>query len=185
MSSREHATGLLQRVSERSDSAADELLALVYGDLRRIAASYLKNERPDHTLQPTALIHELYLRLSRRRGIQARDRREFLGQATVMIRRLLVDHARRRNAAKRGGGLVAPNDDLGGASIPAPEPCVLALHQSLHRLRELDPDQARVVELRYFVGLSVDEIADALDKSPRTVARLWASARAWLYRELT
>lgn len=174
---------LLAEWNGGDEAALDELVPLVVDELRAIARRHLAGERAGHTLQPTAVVNELYLRLSRRRAIRARDRRDFLGQAAVMIRRLLVDHARRKRALKRGGP--DPPRQGEGLGVQPPSDGVVALHQALDRLAELDPEQARVVELRHFLGLTVEEAAEALDRSPRTVARLWLSARAWLFQELS
>jgi RNA polymerase sigma factor (TIGR02999 family) len=169
--------------------ASDEaLLAAVYAELHRQAARAMRREAGDHTLQPTALVHEAYLRLVDQRRVEWRNRAHFFGIAAQMMRRILVDHARSRDAAKRGGGAVPVtltdvDAAAGGTSDDAVE--VLALHDALERLAALDPDQARVVELRYFGGMSIEETAEAMSISPATVKREWAVARAWLKRELS
>ena len=160
--------------------------ALVYDELRRLAASALRHERPDHTLQPTALVHEAYLRLADEPMRRWENRSHFLAVAARAMRRILVDHARKHNAVKRGSGGVCLNlDDLAHAA-PAAEDAVdlVALDDALRRLAELDPRQAKIVELRFFGGLSVDETAAIIDASPRTVKRDWQIARAWLKREM-
>lgn len=164
--------------------AIDHAAPAVYNELRRIAAAYMRRERPGQTLQATALVHEAYLRLAGA-GTPWTDERHFLAIAARSMRQLLVERARARSAQKRWGGmdrvsltesLVAGGDD--DAWLPA-------LDDALTRLEQLDPEQARIVELRYFVGLSVEEAAEALGISPATVKRRWALARAWLFRELT
>jgi RNA polymerase sigma factor (TIGR02999 family) len=160
--------------------------ALVYDELRRLAASALRHERPDHTLQPTALVHEAYLRLADEPTGRWENRSHFLAVAARAMRRILVDHARRHNAAKRGSGAVCLHlDDLEHAA-PSEADAVdlVALDDALGRLSELDPRQARIVELRFFGGLSVEETAAIIDASPRTVRRDWQFARAWLKREM-
>jgi RNA polymerase sigma factor (TIGR02999 family) len=163
-------------------------LPAVYAELRRQAGRAMRRESPENTLQATALVHEAYLRLVDQRRVVWRNRAHFFGLAAQLMRRILVDHARERHAAKRGGGLRQLT--ISEANAPAPSPPdegvdVLALHEALERLAALDPDQARLVELRYFGGLSIEETAEALDVSPATVKREWAIARAWLRRELS
>jgi RNA polymerase sigma factor (TIGR02999 family) len=170
------------------DAEGGELLAAVYGELHRQAARAMRRESADHTLQATALVHEAYLRLVDQRRVEWRNRAHFFGIAAQMMRRILVDHARGRDAAKRGGGLasVTLTDAIarsGGEADDAVD--VLALHEALERLAALDPDQARVVELRYFGGMSIEETAEVMEISPATVKREWAVARAWLKRELS
>ena len=168
----------------RGDAAAiDRLLPVVYQELRLLAASYLRGERPGHTLQPTALAHEVYLRLARRDdGWQGRT--HFMSVAARAMRGVLVDHARRRKAEKRGGGQVMVPLDT-SIIMGSAEPVGFEdLDRALRGLAQLSERQARVVELRYFGGLSIEETAQALGISPVTVKRDWALARAWLYREL-
>lgn len=178
-------TDLLHRWQSGDGDALDQLIPLVFGELRRLAGAYLSRENRGHTLQPTALVHELYLRLNDRRTVVWNDRSHFFGFAARTMRRILVDHARLKNAKKRAGGVrqVPLDDDLALAADPGLD--VVALDAALDRLAELDARQARVVELRFFVGLSMAEIARVLDVSPATVGRDWASARAWLFRELS
>jgi len=178
-----HPKHPVESVPLTSPEAADEQAAAVYNELRRIAASYMRRERPGQTLQATALVHEAYLRLAGA-GSPWKDRRHFIGIAARSMRQILVDRARARGAEKRWAGLdrVSLNDSLvaerpGDAMLPA-------LNQALDRLEHIDPEQARIVELRYFVGLSNEEAADALGISPATLKRRWALARAWLFREL-
>jgi RNA polymerase sigma-70 factor (ECF subfamily) len=163
---------------------ADELVAQVYKELRRLAAAYMRRERPGQTIQATALVHEAYLRLAGA-GTPWRDERHFVGIAARSMRQILVERARARGAQKRWGGLdrVSLVDSLmaattGDAMLPA-------LDEALTRLEAIDPAQARIVELRFFGGLSIEETAAALDISPATLKRRWALARAWLFRELS
>jgi RNA polymerase sigma factor (TIGR02999 family) len=181
-------TRLLIEWREGRNGALDELLPLVYGQLRRLARRQLRGESPGHVLQPTALINELYLVLVHQRAATGQNRAHFLAIAAQMMRRILVDHARTRLAAKRGGGTM--NIQLDGAleELPAgraDHPLqVLAVDRSLTRLAAFDAGQARIVELRFFAGLTVEETADVLSLSPRTIKREWRLARAWLHREL-
>ena len=182
-----HVTGLLQAWAAGDPAALEALLPAVYGELRRRAARALRRESPGHTLQTTDLVHEAYLRLvDQRQGVGA-NRAQFLGLAAVCMRRVLVDHARARQAAKRGGGarqITLTDLPVGDDSGDEPAVDVLALDDALRRLAQLDPQQGRVVELRYFGGLNIEETAAALGVSPSTVKREWAVARAWLRREL-
>jgi RNA polymerase sigma-70 factor, ECF subfamily len=166
----------------------DRLLPDAYQELRRLAAAYLRRERPGQTLQPTALVHEAYLRLARDKPGRWQNRAHFCAIAANAMRQILVERARARGAVKRGGGqprvtLVDDIDAAAGNDGPAPID-LLALDQALTRLAELDPRQARIVELRYFGGLSLEETAEALDVAPATVKRDWTVARAFLAREL-
>jgi RNA polymerase sigma factor, TIGR02999 family len=179
-------TGLLLSWSNGDASAAERLLPAIYDDLHRQAARAMRREGDDHTLQATALVHEAYLRLVDQRRVQWRNRSHFFGIAAQAMRRVLVDHARGRLAAKRGGGMkqltLSGADEAAANADEGIE--VLALHEALERLAQLDPDQARLVELRYFGGLTIEETAEALGVSPATMKREWAVARAWLRREL-
>ncbi len=176
-------TLLLKAMKNGDESAAGRLLPLVYNELHRLARSYMRRERPDHTLQPTALINEAFLRLARD-SVDWRSRQHFISVAANVMRRLLVDHARARNAEQRAGGLqrVELNEGVMIASERSAE--VLALHDALTRLEGVDPLQAKVVELRYFGGFSVEEIGALLEISPRTVKRHWALARIWLMNQM-
>lgn len=158
------------------------MLSIVYGELRRLAASYLRRERPGHTLQPTALVHEAYVRLMNQRQIDWSNRAQFVGLAAVMMRRILVNHARDRIADKRGGGAEHVPLTLAGEGIGAPEVNLLDLHEALNDLSETDPRKAKIVELKFFGGLTTDEIAETLGVSTATVERDWKFARAWLYK---
>jgi RNA polymerase sigma factor (TIGR02999 family) len=176
-------TRLLRAWSDGDAGARDQLLPLVYGELRRQAAAYLRRERPDHTLPATALVHEAYLRLVGQDAGYA-NRAQFLAVAATMMRRVLVDHARARAAAKRPQpALMISLDDASPSAEPRSVE-LLGLDRALTELAELDPRQARLVELRYFVGLSAPETAEVLGISPTTVKREWNLARAWLYRHL-
>jgi RNA polymerase sigma factor (TIGR02999 family) len=159
-------------------------MPVVYGELRRLARHYVRRERPDHTLQATALVHEAYMRLVDQRGVTWQNRAHFFGVAAQLMRRILVDYARRHRAAKRGGSFVqvSLNDAL---ALPEEQgEDVLALDDALERLAAIDPRQARVVELRLFSGLTVEEAAEVLDVSAATVKREWTMAKAWLSREI-
>ena len=178
-------TELLLAWGAGDQGAFDALLPIVYDDLRRQAARALRGESPEHTLQPTALVHEAYFRLVDQHRVQFQNRAHFFGVAAQMIRRILIDHARARRAAKRGGGGTYVTLGEADAHQDVNDSVdVLALHDALDRLAALDPDQAKLVELRYFGGLSIEETAAALGISPATVKREWAVARAWLRREL-
>lgn len=181
----ESVTELLLAWCDGDREALDRLVPLVYADLRRQAKAQLARERGSHTLQPTALVHEAFLRLVDQRRSRWQNRAQFFGVAAQLMRRILVDHARGRSAAKRGGDVLRVSiDEI--ADVPAvPETDVLLLHQALERLAAQDDRQARVIELRYFGGLSTEEAAAVLEVSEITVKRDWAMARAWLFRELT
>lgn len=178
-------TALLQTWGEGDAKAFEALLPIVYNSLRNAASGYLRDERPDHTLQPTALVHETFLRLVSLHRVRLRDRRHFFALAAMIMRRILVDYARRRAYDKRGGA----RDDLSLSSlrdVPTYLPCeVLTVDQALRRLMRVDPDKVRLVHLRYFAGLSIDEAADVLGCSRATVIRRWRLTKAWLARELS
>ena len=179
-------TQLLIAWSDGERDALDQLVPLVYDDLRRLAAGYMGRETPDHALQPTALVHEAYVRLVDQRRVQWRNRAHFFGVAANMMRRILVDYARKRRADKRGGA--AERVTLTADAVVAPEQNdidVLSLHESLERLAGFDPQQERIVELRYFGGLTIDETAEVVGISPATVVREWTIAKAWLRAELS
>jgi len=178
-------TRLLQAWSDGNAAALEQLTPLVYEELRRLAARYMGRERPGHTLQTSALINEAYLRLVDARGVQWHNRAHFFAVSAQVMRRILVDFARARQNLKRGGG--ARPLPLEEAHVAAPERSadLLALHEALDRLAALNPRQGRVVELRYFGGLTEEEMAEVLNVSQRTVRHDWGLARAWLYRELS
>jgi len=161
------------------------MLSIVYGELRRLAASYLSRERPGHTLQPTALVHEAYLRLIDQRQIDWSNRAQFVGLAAVMMRRILVNHARDRVAEKRGAGAEHIPITLAGEPMGAPQINLLDLHEALNDLADTDARKAKIVELKFFGGLTTEEIAHHLEVSTATVERDWKFARAWLYRAVS
>lgn len=183
-SAREQITRLLSEWSEGSGTARERLFYLVYDDLKVVAHNRLLQERDGHTLETTALLHEAYLRLVRTEGTDWRDRAHFFAVASRVIRHVLVDHARSRNAEKRGGGRTPVTLEPGTAAVSEPVLKVLALEEALQALAEHSPRMVQVVECRFFGGLSVKETAAALDVSTRTVERAWQRARAYLYREL-
>ena len=170
--------------ADKRAPGADELTPLVYHELRRLAAAYLRRERPGQTLQATALVHEAYLRLAGA-GSPWQDKRHFVGIAARSMRQILVERARARGAQKRWAGLdrVSLTDAL--ALAGQQDAMLPALDEALDRLEQVDAEQARIVELRFFAGLSIEETADALGMSPATLKRRWSLARAWLHRELT
>ncbi len=176
-------TELLNEMAKGDSGAAEKLLPLVYTELHRLAAAYMRRERPDHTLQATALINEAYIRLARENA-EWNSREHFIGMAANVMRHVLVDYARARKAKQRDGGLkrVEMQDELAISSEKLEE--VVSLDEALRRLEQLQPRQGKVVELRYFGGLSVEQIASLLGVSPRSVKRDWTLARIWLFREL-
>jgi len=179
----ERIAQLLADWANRDATARDRLVPIVYEELRRLAHHYMRNEREGHTLQTTALVNEVYLRLAGIDGMRWRDRAHFFAMAATLMRRVLVDYARQRGRDKRGGGIsVTSLDENGIAAQPAVD--IVALDAALERLAAVDPQQSRVVELRFFAGLSVKETAEALGISPATVKRDWATAKLWLYTEL-
>lgn len=180
----EDVSQLLRRWSNGDEGALDALTPIVYAQLHRLARRYMKRERPDHSLQTTALIHEAYIRLVDYRRMQWQDRAHFFAVSAQVMRRILVDHARRHNL-KRGRGV--QHVGLDEAALFAPEVPIdlVALDHALHALGELAPRKAKVVELRFFGGLSVEEAAAVLDVAPITIRRDWSTAKVWLYRELT
>jgi RNA polymerase sigma factor (TIGR02999 family) len=184
MASSPDITGLLVDWARGDRQALDRLAPLVYAELRRIAARQLRRERPDHTLQPTALVHEAYLKLVDQRRVDWLNRAHFYGVASRVMRRLLVDHARRHNANKRGNGVewVAIDE---GLNVPAPSQIpVLLLHDVIGRLEKIDQRLAQLVEVRVFGGCTLQEAAEVLDVSESTAKREWRTAKAWLMREL-
>lgn len=164
--------------------ALQVLIPLVYEELRRIAQYHLKQERPDHTLQSTALVHEAYIRLMKQGPAEIENRAHFLAVASQLMRQILVDHARRHRAAKRGGGLKLELQE-GMASQKAQNVDLIALDNALNELARLDPQQSRIVEMRFFGGLSIEDTAEVIGVSRTTVKREWATARAWLLREMS
>jgi RNA polymerase sigma factor (TIGR02999 family) len=177
-------TGLLEQVKHGDKDAYGRLMPLVYNELRRLAGYYMRGERPGHTLQPTAVVHEAYVRLVGLDRLDWQNRAQFMGVAAQMMRRILVDHARHRIAARRDPAARVDVDVPDIATLEDPEE-TLAVDMAIERLRELDPQQSQVVEMRYFGGLSVEETAEVLGISGRTVKRHWALAKAWLHAELS
>jgi len=177
-------TRLLLAWTNGDRDALEDLVPVVYGELRRIAARYFNHERPDHTLQATALVHEAYFKLIDQDHARWQNRAQFFGVAAQLMRRILVDHARTHLAAKRGGGLTPITlVDVAGASSSRGID-VIALDDALTRLASLYPEQGRLVELRYFGGLTIEETGEAMGISPATVKRQWTVARAWLLRDM-
>ncbi|MCA1814927.1 MAG: sigma-70 family RNA polymerase sigma factor [Acidobacteria bacterium] len=180
----QEVTQLLIRLTDGDRAVLDELLPLIYGELRRVAAGYLRRESPGHTLQPTALVHEAYLRMVDQTQVRWQNRAHFLGVAAQMMRRILVDHARSRQAEKRGGALpkLSLDENIDVSDERAAE--LVALDEALKKLAEIDPEKSRLVELRFFGGLSVEETAEVLGVSAPTVKRHWRMAKAWLYGQV-
>ncbi|HEX3469671.1 MAG TPA: sigma-70 family RNA polymerase sigma factor [Silvibacterium sp.] len=176
---------LLFQLSQGNREAEELLMTQVYGELRRLARQYMRRERVNHTLQPTALVNEAYLQLIGQPGVSWQSRAHFFAAAAQLMRHILVDHARAHKAGKRGGGQQQVTLDENVLSLGTTSVDVLALHETLENLSKLDPRQARVVELHFFGGLTFEEIAYVLDTSERTVKRDWAMARAWLKIELS
>jgi RNA polymerase sigma factor (TIGR02999 family) len=177
-------TVLLGDWSRGNKTALNQLLPLVYAELRRVAARQLRSERADHTLQPTALVNEVYLRLVDQRQVDWQNRAHFFGVAAQVMRRILVDHARRRGAGKRGEGVRCLSIDEARDVAASSEMSILALDQALERLEKVDAELARIVELRAFGGMTIEEAAHVLSVSPSTAKRDWRTAKAWLNREL-
>lgn len=184
--SSESITLLLERWTGGDASALDRLMPLVYDELHRLAVNYLRRERRQHTLQPTALVNELYLKIFDQQRMNWRNRAQFFGVAAQLMRRILVDHARAHYSTKRGGDRFCVSlRNVAAAFGSEPDADLLALHDVLTRLEELDPDQARLVELRFFAGLTIKETAEVMHTSHATVEREWKIAKAFLKSELT
>ncbi|MBL9030749.1 MAG: sigma-70 family RNA polymerase sigma factor [Phycisphaerae bacterium] len=177
-------TVLLRAAASGDRRDLDALMAALYDDLRRLAVSHLGGERRDHTLQPTALVHEAYVKLLDQRSTAWRDRLHFFAVASRIIRRILIDHARARDADKRGGGRTRISLDGTDVAGSEREVDLLALHEALEELARLDEQQAKIVELRYFGGCTVEEVAEILSVGRRTVDRDWQAARTWLFVRL-
>lgn len=178
-------TRIIQAIETGDPLAADRLLPLVYEELRKLAAIHLANEQPGQTLQPTALVHEAYLRLVGGANPEHwNSRGHFFAAAAVAIRRILIDNARRKQSVKRGGGFVRKELEELSPCLPEPQEDLLALDEALQKLEAVHPQSAELVQLLYFAGLTLPEAARTLDISPRTAGRLWAYARAWLRREI-
>jgi len=181
---RERISQLLANWANRDPAAREQLVPIVYEELRRLAHHYMRGERAGHTLQTTALVNEAYVRLAGLDALQWRDRAHFFAMAATLMRRVLVDYARQRGRDKRGPGVSVTSLDE-NAKAPEPPIDVMALDEALERLVRVDPRQSRIVELRFFAGLSVEETAEVLGISRATVKRDWATAKLWLYNELT
>jgi RNA polymerase sigma factor (TIGR02999 family) len=184
MSEPQEVTLLLSALKRGDDAAVSKLMPLIYDELRRLAASYMRRERADHTLQATALVHEAYLKLVEQRSVDWQSRAHFFGVAAQLMRRILVDHARGHTRQKRGGEQQKVSLDEAFVFSERQADEIVAVDDSLNVLSKIDPRQARVVELRFFGGLSVEEAADVLGVSPKTVKREWSVAKAWLYADL-
>ena len=186
MTSPQVVTRLLNDWSKGDQTALDQLMPLVYAELHRLAASYLSRERSDHTLQPTALVNEAYLRLIDQNSLAWENRAQFFGIAAQMMRRILVNHARDRHADKRGGpDILRVSLDDAISFFEERDVNLVALDEALTRLAEMDPRQSQIVELRFFGGLTIEEVAAQLHTSPATVKREWTTAKLWLLRELS
>jgi RNA polymerase sigma factor (TIGR02999 family) len=180
----ENITQLLIEVTNRNSAAVDVLLPLIYDELRKLAANYLRRERSDHTLQPTALVHEAYMRMVDQTQVNWQNRAHFFGVAAQMMRRILVDHARAHNAEKRGQDfqILSLDENIDKSVERSSE--LIALDEALRTLAEMDEQKGRIVELRFFGGLSIDETAEVLGVSAPTVKRQWRMAKAWLYGQV-
>ena len=180
----ENVTELLVDWGNGDKEALDRILPIVYDELRKQAARYLRRERAGHTLQTTALIHEAYIRLVDQRNVRWQNRAHFFGISAQLMRRILVDHARTKRRAKRGGSDIKVALDEGDLIATGPDVDVIAVDQALERLSKIDEQQSKIVELRFFSGLTVEETAEVLKISPATVKRDWSMAKAWLHREI-
>ena len=185
MCPKEDVTKLLRDLSVGKTEAGEKLLPLVYEELRSLAAYYMRNERPGHTLQTTALVHEAYLRLCGGMDMDWESKAHFLGIAANTMRRILIDYARKRNREKKGGGWKRESLDKVEAFIGEPSMDLIALNQAMEHLSEIDPTMVRVVELKFFGGLTVEETAKVLSISPRTVKNEWRTAKAWLRHHMS
>ena len=185
MSDSSDVTILLDRINEGDGKAPEQLLPLVYGELRKLAQSYLQNERRDHTLQATALVHEAYIRLVDWEKVSWQNRAHFFSVAANVMRKILVDHAREKKAQKRDFGQKLALEEVSGFQTQKPrEIDLIALDDALEKLSKFDQTQSKIVELRFFGGLTIEETAHALKISPATVKREWAIAKTWLFREI-
>src|SRR5438477_10638901 len=185
MSPTENVTQLLMKWSEGDETALEQLMPLVYSELRRLARNYLRRERQDHTLQPTELVNEAYLKLIDQKNAKWQNRAQFYGVAAQLMRRILVDHARQHKAEKRGGSdQQRLSITSAGKFAKQPEVDLLDLHEALKELTTMDPQQGRIVELKFFGGLSIEETAEVMVIGHATVERDWKMARAWLRRKL-
>jgi RNA polymerase sigma factor (TIGR02999 family) len=185
MTSRPDVTVLLKQAHNGDENALNELLPIVYDELRRVASNQLRNERSDHTLQATALVHEAYLRLLEQKEVDWQNRVHFFSIAAEMMRRILVNYAIQRNAKKRGDGAAKIELDEAISFSKERELDLVILDETLNELAKFDPGQARIVELRFFAGLTIEETAQALGVSDSTVKREWRSAKAWIMARMT
>jgi RNA polymerase sigma factor (TIGR02999 family) len=185
MSPSPDVTRLLIDWSNGKQEALEELAPVIYSELHKLASRYLRRERPDHTLQSTALVHEAWMKLIDQRNVRWQNRAHFFGVAAQMIRRILVDYARSRHAAKRGANACKLSLDDAIETPQKKDLDLISLDDALKGLADIDPQQSRLVELRFFAGLSIEETAEVLGVSPATVKREWVSAKAWLYREMS
>lgn len=185
MTDKQTVTKLLIEWGDGKKESLDEMLPFVYAELKRLAENYLRKERPDHTLQPTALVHEAYMRLVDQRNVNWTNRAQFIGLAAQMMRRILVNHAESHKASKRGAGEQKVSLDEAINFFDEQNIDLLILNEALTELAKFDEQKSKVVELRFFGGLTIDETAAALDKSTATIEREWNLARAWLRREIT
>lgn len=183
MAAPKEVTILLKEINDGDENAPERLLPLVYGELRKLARSYLQNERSDHTLQPTALVHEAYIRLVDWENVSWQNRAHFFAVAAQVMRKILVDYARAKKAQKRDGGQKLALDEAVSFSAARPIDLVV-LDEALESLAKFDETQARIVEMKFFGGLTIEEMAHALAISPATVKREWTMAKAWLYQRL-
>ncbi len=177
-------TQLLIDLGNGDDHALNQILPYIYDELRRLAGYYMSRERPDHTLQPTALLHEAYLRLIDQRRVDWKNRAQFFGLAANMMRRVLVNHARDRAAGKRGGGAAKVTLSIAVGVFEQPDVDVIAVDEALEKLAQVDPRKSQIIEFKFFTGLTTEEIAEARGISTATVEREWTFARAWLYNAL-
>ena len=184
MPASDEITQVLRDVSDGCDTAPERLMPLVYDELRKLAQAYLHDERINHTLQATALVHEAYLRLVDWQNVTWQNRAHFFAVAAQMMRRILVDHAREKNAQKRGGEWTKLSLDEAISFPQQNEVDVVALDDALKDLEKLDPEQSRIVELRFFGGLTIEETAEVMRRSPATVKREWTMAKAWLHKAI-
>ena len=184
MDFRNDITGLLAAYKTGSRAALDELFPLIYDELKRVAANKLKNERSDHTLQPTALVHEAYLRLIEQNSVDWQNRVQFFGLAAEMMRRILTNHAISRNSNKRGGKNLKIELDEAVLHATGREIDLIALDEALNELEKIDSKQAKIVELKFYTGLKIEEIAELMGISNSTIKREWRMAKAWLFDRL-
>lgn len=186
MSEKQDLTRLLNKAQAGDKDTLDEVFPIVYAELRRVAAHQLSNEKANHTLQPTALVHEAYLRLLEQHSVDWQNRTHFFSIAAEMMRRILVNHAIEKKAQKRGSGeTLLSLDEISGASAKLPTVDLILLDEALKRLAEFDPQQAKIIELRFFGGLTIEEVASVLQISESTVNREWRSAKAWIMSQIS